>query len=186
MIPVTELKSGATFKSKGEIFEVTTYSHTKVGRGSANIKIKAKNLKTGESAQMTFSSGTKVEDADTDKKKLQFLYSDSESIVFMDPKTYDQFPIKRTILGRGERFLKEGETYELLLSGENVLNVNLPKLMEFKISETGPGVRGDTVSNVFKPAVLENGLEIKVPLFINQGDKVRVDTRTNEYVERVR
>ncbi len=186
MIPVTELHSGTTFKDKGEIFEVTAYQHTKMGRGSANIKVKARNLKTGEPVQKTFISGARVEEADIDKKKLQFLYKDAESLVFMDPKSYEQFPIKNSILGDREKFLKEGESYEVLVFEEAVLNVELPKLMELAITETGPGVKGDTVSNVFKPATLENGLQIKVPLFINQGDSVKVDTRSGEYVERVR
>ena len=186
MIPISELKSGATFKEKDEIFEVVTYTHKKMGRGSANIKIKAKNLRTGESTQMTFISGAKVEEADTEKKKLQYLYADSESLVFMDPKTYDQYPIKRTILRSREKFLKEGETYELLVSGESILNVNLPKLMEFKITDTGPGVKGDTVSNVYKPATLDNGIIVSVPMFIKNDDIVKIDTRTNEYVERAR
>ena len=186
MITVTDLKSGVTFKEKNEIFEVISYTHTKIGRGSANIKIKARNLKTGESAQMSFTSGAKLEEVDTEKKKLQYLYSDPENLVFMDPKTYEQFPIKKTLAGEKDKFLKEGEFYELLTSEGSVLSINLPKLMEFKITETGPGVKGDTVSNVYKPATLEGGIEIKVPLFINAGDMVRVDTRTSEYVERVK
>ena len=135
---------------------------------------------------MSFTSGAKLEEVDTEKKKLQYLYSDPENLVFMDPKTYEQFPIKTTLAGEKDKFLKEGEFYELLTSEGSVLSINLPKLMEFKITETGPGVKGDTVSNVYKPATLEGGIEIKVPLFINTDDTVRVDTRTNAYVERVK
>lgn len=186
MIPITELRSGATFRDKGEIFEVTEYRHTKMGRGSANVKVKIRNLKTGESSEKTFISGARVEEADIERKKLQFLYQDAESIIFMDPGTFDQLPIKISVLGGKEKFLKEGETYEALVSGDNVINVQLPKLMELKITEAGPGVKGDTVSNVYKPATLENGLKIKVPLFIKEGDTIKVDTRNGEYVERVR
>ena len=186
MIPVTELRSGTTFREKEQIFEVVSYTHTKMGRGSANIKIKARNLKTGDYVQKTFMSGAKVEDGETEKKKLQFLYLDSESLVFMDAINYNQFPIAISILSGREKFLKEGQTYDVLISGDIVLSVQLPNLMEFEVTETGPGVKGDTVSNVFKPATLENGMEVKVPLFINLGDKVKVDTRTNEYVERVK
>lgn len=186
MIPVTGLRSGTTFEDKGEIFEVVSYQHTKIGRGSANIKIKAQNLKTGQQVQKTFISGSRVEEAYTKKKKLQFLYEDSESLVFMDLKTYDQFPIKTSVLGNRKKFLKEGETFEVLFFEDIILNVILPKLMELKVTETSPGVRGDTVSNVFKPATLENGMQIKAPLFIKQGDKVKVDTRSGEYVERVK
>lgn len=186
MLQVTELRVGTTFKEKGEIFEVVSYVHTKIGRGSANVKIKAKNLKTGDSTQKTFMSGAKVEEGETEKRKLQYLYRDSESLVFMDTASYDQFPIAISILSGKEKFLKESQTYDVLISGDNVLNVQLPNLMEFAVTETGPGVKGDTVSNVFKPATLENGMEIKVPLFINLGDRVKVDTRTSAYVERVK
>jgi len=185
MIPVTDLRSGATFKDKGQILEVTEYSHKKIGRGSANIKIKAKNLKTGESVQKNFVSGTKVEEAEVEKKRLQFLYTDAESLVFMNSNTFEQFPIKSSVMGERIKFLKEGESYDVLVSENIVLDVQLSNLMEFKITETGPGVKGDTVSNVYKPATLENGMEIKVPLFINSGDKVRIDTRTKQYVERI-
>ena len=109
-----------------------------------------------------------------------------EYLVFMDDINDNQFPIAILSLSGREKFLKEGQTYDVLISGDIVLSVQLPNLMEFEVTETGPGVKGDTVSNVFKPATLENGMEVKVPLFINLGDKVKVDTRTNEYVERVK
>lgn len=185
MIPITDLKSGATFKEKGQIFEVTEYSHSNIGRGSANIKIKAKNLKTGESMQKTYMSGAKVEEAEVDKKKLQFLYKDHESLIFMNSNTFEQFPIKSSVMGESAKFLKEGESYDVLVSENIVLVVQLPNLMSFKVSETGPGVRGDTVSNVYKPATLDNGLSVKVPRFINNGDIVKIDTKTHEYVERI-
>ena len=185
MIPITDLKSGATFKDKGQIFEVTEYAHKKVGRGSASIRIKARNLKTGESVQKTYISGAKVEEAEVDKKKLQFLYKDHESLIFMNSNTFEQFPIKSLVIGESAKFLKEGDSYDVLVSENIVLVVQLPNLMSLKVSETGPGVRGDTVSNVYKPATLDNGLEIKVPLFIKNGDTVKIDTRTQEYVERV-
>ena len=185
MIPITDLKSGATFKDNGQIFEVIEYAHKKVGRGSASIKIKAKNLKTGESLQKTYMSGAKVEEVEVDKNKLQFLYTDKESLVFMNANTFEQFPIKSLIMGESAKFLKEGESYDVLISENTVLDVLLPNLMEFKVTETGPGVKGDTVSNVFKPATLENGMEVKVPMFIKNGDIVKIDTRTREYVERI-
>ena len=186
MISITDLKSGATFKDKGQIFEVTEYSHKKMGRGSANIKIKAKNLRTGESVQKTYMSGAKVEEAEVSKIKLQFLYKDHESLIFMNSNTFEQFPIKSLLMGESAKLLKEGESYDVLVSENVVLVVQLPNLLAFKISETGPGVKGDTVSNVYKPATLENGMEIKVPMFIKNGDVVKIDTRTKEYVERVR
>ena|SRR3990172_4034199 len=186
MINTTELRAGTTFKEGGEIFEVISYQHTKIGRGSANIKIKARNLKTGLQVEKSFTSGAKVEEAETEKKKLQYLYKDANSAVFMDSSSFEQFPIALPVLGEKDKFLKEGESYEVLIGEGVVLNVEFPRLMELKVTETGPGVKGDTVSNVFKDAILENNLKVKVPLFINIGDKVKVDTRSGEYVERVK
>src|SRR3990170_5391226 len=135
MIPVTELRAGTTFKEGSEIFEVTSYQHAKIGRGSANIKVKARNLKTGQLVDRTFISGAKVEEAETEKRKLAYLYKDSESLVFMDPKSYEQFPIKSSLVGEKEKFLKEGGLYELLVTHDSVLSIQLPKLMEFKVTE---------------------------------------------------
>src|SRR3990167_9352220 len=186
MINTTELRAGTTLKEGGEIFEVISYQHTKIGRGSANIKIKARNLKTGLQVEKSFTSGAKVEEAETKKKKLQYLYKDNQLAIFMDTSSFEQFPISLSMLGEKEKFLREGEIYEVLTSEDVVLNVELPKLITLGIAETGPGVKGDTVSNVFKDAILENDLKVKVPLFINIGDKVKVDTRSGEYVERVK
>ncbi len=186
MIPVTELRNGTTFKQDADIFEVVSYQHIKMGRGSANIKIRARNLKTGQLSEKTFISGARVDEASTEKKKLQYLYKDAENLVFMDPKTFEQFPVKETILGGKEKFLKESSLYDVLTSEEVVLGVEMPKLMDLAVAETGPGVRGDTVSNVYKPATLENGLTINVPLFIKNGDRIKIDTRSNQYVERAK
>lgn len=184
MINVTELKPGETFKDKEGIFEVVSYTHKKIGRGSANIRVKARNLRTGNLSEKSFNSGAKVEEADTEKRKLQFLYSDNESAIFMDPKSFDQLPIRNNVLSGKENFLKEGEIYEVLVLEGSVLNVLFPNLVNLKVTEAGPGVKGDTVSSVYKPATLENGLTIKVPMFIKTGDVIKIDTRTKEYVER--
>ncbi|MEX0616892.1 MAG: elongation factor P [Candidatus Woykebacteria bacterium] len=186
MIPVNELRAGTNFKEENDIFEVVSYQHTKIGRGSANIKIKARNLKTGQLLEKTFMSGARVEEAETEKKKLQFLYLDAESASFMDQNTFEQVSIPlQSLVGR-EKYFKEGEVYEVLLAGSAALSAELPKQTVLKVIETGPGVKGDTVSSVYKPSTLENGLMVNVPMFIKIGDLVRVDTRTGEYVERAK
>jgi elongation factor P len=186
MIPVTDLKNGTTFKDTQGIWEVIEYKHVKMGRGSATIRVKSRNLKTGSIIEKTFTSGQRVEDLDVDKKKGQFLYSDGQNIVFMDLVTYEQFNLPKSVAGGRESYLQEGETYNLTLAEDQILGVELPNLVTLQIAETGPGVKGDTVSSVYKDAVLENGSKVRVPLFINQGDKIKVDTRSGEYVERVR
>ena len=186
MIPVTDLRAGRVFKDSQGVWEVIEYKHIKVGRGGATIRVKAKNLKSGTSLEKTFNSGQRVEDVEVAKKKGQYLYSDAQNAVFMDPATFEQFGLAKQVLAGKEGFLKEGETYDLAVVDDQVISVEFPKLVVLTVAETGPGVKGDTVSNVYKDATLENGLKIKVPLFINVGDKVRVDTRSGEYVERVK
>lgn len=186
MINVNDLRGGATFQEDGNLYEVIEYSHTKMGRGTATIRVKVKNLKTGSTTEKTFISGARVEEADLEKKEGQFLYADSSSASFMDSVTYDQFSIPLKILERGEKYLQEGKTYQLLLFGDQVLKVEIPRTVELKVVEAPPGIRGDTVSNVYKAAIVENGLEVKVPLFINEGDTVKIDTRSGEYIERVK
>ncbi|MCH7541213.1 elongation factor P [Patescibacteria group bacterium] len=186
MLNVTELRSGTTFRDNKGMWEVVKYSHTKMGRGSANIKLKIKNLNTGATIEKTFTSGQKVDELSLSKKKGQFLYNDVDNIVFMDPVSFEQFTLPRSLVGRKEKFLKEGETYDLLVAQDQVLSIEIPKLATLSVAETGPGVKGDTVSATTKDATLENGLRVKVPLFINQDDRIKVDTRTGEYVERVK
>ena len=186
MIPVTELRNGAVFRDFQGIWEVISYKHIKMGRGSATIRVKTKNLKTASILEKTFTSGQKVEDIELSKKKGQFLYLDKESLVFMDPGTFEQFNLNKAAASGKEIFLKEGETYDLSVMEDAVLSVEIPKLVVLKVAETGPGVKGDTVSNVYKPATLENGVTINVPLFIKSGDLIKVDTRSKEYVERAK
>jgi len=202
MISVTELRAGRTFEENGEPFVVLKYEHTKMGRGTANIKVKVRNLKTGAVLEKTFISGAKVSEISTVKRKLQYLYceasssayckatssayKDKDNFYFMDPKTFEQFSISSEIISDQAPFLREEALVDVLFWEEKPLSIELPPKMEFEVKETGPGVRGDSATNIFKPATLENGLKIKVPLFINQGEKILVDTRTGEYVERVK
>lgn len=186
MLNVTDLRSGTTFQEDGNVFEVLEYSHTKMGRGTATIRVKVRNLRTGAVLQKTFISGARVEEADLEKKVGQYLYKDDRSLTFMDPASFEQFSIQASVIGDVSKFLKEGENYSLLTLGEDVLKVELPRTVELKVVDSPPGIRGDTVSNVYKVAKLENGVEVSVPLFIKEGEKVKIDTRSGDYIERVK
>ena len=186
MISVTELRAGAVFKDPQGTFEVIEYKHVKLGRGSATIRVKVRNLKSGSVIEKTFNSGQRVENVSLSKQKGQYLYVKGNELVFMDPESYEQFSFDRSLLVGRENYLQENESYDLKMVDDQVLDVEIPRLVTVKIKETGPGVKGNSVSNIFKDAVLDNGIKIKVPLFINEEDKIRVDTRTNTYIERVK
>lgn len=186
MINVTDLRSGTTFLLDGQPWLVLKYEHIKMGRGGATIKVKTRNLVTGSVVDKRFSSGSTVEPVLTSKRKLQFLYSDVNNAVFMDPGTYEQVEITAALLGTQLSLLREAAVVDVLFWEEKPLAVELPSKVVLTVAEAEPGVKGDSASNMYKQAVLENGFKIKVPLFINKGDKVSVDTRTGEYVERAK
>ena len=186
MLPVTSLKVGVVFQESGKPFLVIKYEHKKLGRGKANIKIKARNLKTGAFLKRTFISGARVEEAMVEKKKLQFLYFEGENAVFMDPISFEQSEVAKEVFDGREKFMQEGEKVEVLFFEGAPVSVELPLSLVLKVTETGPGVKGNSATNIFKPAILENGLQTKVPLFIEVGEKIKVDTRSGEYVERAK
>lgn len=186
MISVTELRAGATFQENGQPYLVLKYEHIKMGRGNANIRVRIKNLEMGTVTERTFVSGAKVEEIVTTKRKLQYLYKDPNGFCFMNPKTFEQISVSATIVGEQGKFLAEGVSLDVLFWDEKALAVELPPKMTFVVTEAGPGIKGDSATNVYKPAVLNNGLQIKVPLFVNSGEKILVDTRTGEYTERVK
>ncbi|KKP95047.1 MAG: Elongation factor P [Microgenomates group bacterium GW2011_GWC1_38_14] len=181
---VTDLRSGVIFSEDGQIYQVLSYEHIKMGRGSANIKVKVKNLKNGSTTEKSFINGARVNDVSVNKKDLQYLYKDSESAFFMDPVTFEQISVSLKVLGNDQYYLKEEGTYNLSFLGQEALSLNLPPKIEFKVIETDAGIRGNSATNIFKEAVLENGLKTKVPLFIKEGDRVRIDTRTGEYSQK--
>lgn len=184
MISVTNLKAGTIFEDNGQLFKVLSYEHIKMGRGSANIRVRISNIKTGATIEKSFINGAKVNDVTVSKRDLQFLYKDQNSAFFMDPISFEQVEVPLKIVGNDSYFLREGESYNISFHGDEALSINLPPKMEFTIAETAPGVKGNSATNVFKDAILENGLSVKVPLFIKTGDRVRVDTRTVSYTER--
>lgn len=183
---VTDLRQGAVFKEGNNIFQVLNYDHVKMGRGSGNIKVKVKNLRSGAITEKSFITGARIDEADVEKKKAQFLYRDGDNFHFMDPVSFEQFSLPFQIMGEQVKYLKDGLEVMLVVSGEEALGLELPMSLVYTIAETGPGEKGNTVSNVFKEATLDNGLTVKVPMFINVGEKVKVDTRSGQYVERVR
>lgn len=183
MLSVTELRAGTTFQEGGDLFVVVSYEHIKMGRGSANIKVKVRNVRSGATFEKSYINGAFVKEAAVDKRELQFLYKDGETAYFMDPRSYEQIevPLKKL---PGEEYLKDGETAIVSFIDEEPLSLVLPPKVTMKVTETAPGVRGDSAGTVTKDATLENGMRIKVPLFINEGDSVILDTRDGSYTKR--
>ena len=183
MISVTDLRAGTTYEEDGQLLVVLSYEHIKMGRGSANIKVRVRNIKTGTTLEKSYINGARVNNISVQKKELQFLYKDEDSAYFMDPTSYDQVSISLTKIP-DHQYLKEGETFVVSFLQNDPLSVLLPPKMVYTVVETSPGVKGNSATNVFKDAVLENGIKTKVPLFIKTGEKVRVDTRTGAYTEK--
>lgn len=183
MISVTELRSGTAYIEDGQYFSVLSYEHIKMGRDSANIKVKVKNLKTGSIIDKSYINGAKVQDIHVIKKDMQYLYKDEDGVYFMDGETYEQITIPLAVVPE-HIYLKEGETFTVSFLDGEPLEILLPPKMTFKVVETAPGAKGNSATNVFKEAILENGLKTKVPLFINTGESIRVDTRTGAYSEK--
>lgn len=175
----------------GKPYIVQKYSLIKLGRGSANVKITAKNLETGSIEEISYQSNATVENADISKRRLQYLYKDANKVYFMDPATYEQTEISISILKDQLPFLKEGESVDILFwsfgsSRKKTLSIELPAKVVFKVIQTDPGVKGNSATNIYKSALLENGLKLKVPLFVKVGDKIKVDTRSGDYIERAK
>ena len=170
----------------GEIFSIVEFQHVKPGKGSAFVRTKLKNTKTGAVLDRTFRSGDKVEQVRLEKRQMQYLYTDQDLYYFMDLDTYDQIPVSAEIVGAASNLLKESENAFLLVAGEEeIVSVELPNFVSLAVTHTEPGVKGDTATGAVKPATLETGYVVQVPLFVNKGDRLKVDTRTGEYVERV-
>lgn len=184
MIDVNKLKVGVTFAEDGVPFRVTKYDFTKMGRGHATIKVKARNLLNGAIETKGYISGNLVENIALDKKHLQYLYKDDERAFFMDPSSFEQVEIPLSILGEDIKYLVEGEKAWVLFWDEKILGVEIPSSVVMMITESEPGARGNTVSNVLKPAKTASELTVMVPLFINPGDKIKINTESGEYTGR--
>jgi elongation factor P len=182
---VTELRAGTIFEEQSQIFQVLSYEHIKMGRGSANIKVKVKNLRSGATTEKSFMNGAKVKEVSVFKRDVQYLYSDGEFFYFMNPSSFEQISVPGKIVGEDKNYMREGENYNISFLGDEPLALNLPSKMDFTVSETGPGVKGNSATNIYKDAILDNGLKTRVPLFIKAGDRVRIDTRTGEYSQKL-
>lgn len=184
MIDVNELRKGVTFEQDGSLFKVMEYAHNKPGRGSATIRIKARDLRTGTTLEMTFSSGNRVQDVRLDYNNAQFLYSDDRFAYFMDNQTYEQYPVNNDIIGDQAEFLKPNMEVKLMFFETEALDLELPITVDLLITKADPSVRGDTATGVTKKVITETGLEVQVPSFVGLGDTIRVDTRNGNYVTR--
>lgn len=184
MISAGDFRNGITFEMDGNVVQVIEFQHVKPGKGAAFVRTKYKNVITGAVVERSFNPTDKYPTAYIERKDMQYLYSDGDLYYFMDMETYEQQPIDKSKLGPAFQFVKENMEVKVLSYKGNVFGVEPPNFVELEVTETDPGFKGDTVTNATKPATLETGAEIKVPLFINQGDMIRIDTRTGEYMER--
>lgn len=185
MINVNKLKEGVTFLEDNQPFRVIKYSFSKMGRGKANIKVKAKNLNTGAIVAKSFLSGNSVEEAVLDKKRLQYLYSDGEILYFMDPVNFEQYEIDKIVVGDDLNYLVEGEKVWVLFWEEKVLGVELPSSVVLEVIEAGTSEKGNSATNILKPVKVSSGLMVQVPTFIKKGDSLKINTQTGEYTNRV-
>ncbi|RPI97188.1 MAG: elongation factor P [Spirochaetales bacterium] len=185
MIGTGDIKKGLTIALNGTLYTIVDWQHIKSGRGSAQIKLKLRDLRGGHTIEYTCQSGEKFERATLDRHTVQFLYNDGDLYYFMDSKTFEQTPLNKKQLGNAVDYLKENLILDTLNYNDEVVSVELPNSIELKVIQTDPGFRGDTATNVNKPGKLETGITIPIPLFVNQGDVIRVDTRTGQYLERV-
>jgi elongation factor P len=171
---------------RNELYTVVEFQHVKPGKGGAFVRTKLKNVKSGRVIENTFRSGESIDVVRLDEKDMQFLYQEGDHFIFMDNETYEQIPIPESIVGENRKYLKEGENCHVSFNGNQAVSFSVPNFIILRVAETDPGVKGDTVSGGSKPAKLETGAVVNVPFFINVGDLIRVDTRSNEYLERVK
>ena len=186
MISASDFRNGVTFEMDGKVMQVVEFQHVKPGKGAAFVRTKMRNIITGGVTETSFNPTAKFEQAFVERKEMQYSYNDGDLYYFMDMESFEMQPIGKDLLGDAFRFVKENMTCKVLSYKGNVFGVEAPNFVELVITETEPGFAGNTATNVTKPATLETGAEIKVPLFISEGEKIRIDTRTGEYLERVK
>jgi elongation factor P len=187
MSDTSDFRNGLIIKYKNGLYTIIEFQHVKPGKGGAFVRSKLKNLKTGRVLDNTFRSGEPIDVVRVERKKYQFLYRDGDNLVLMDNETYEQLDVNRSYFGDNDRFLKESEEVELLLDDKDaIVLAEIPIFVQLEVTETEPGFKGDTATNVMKPATLETGAVINVPIFVNIGELLKVDTREGTYVERVK
>src|SRR5688572_4465389 len=184
-ITTNDLKNGMSLDLPDGLFSVVEFQHVKPGKGGAFVRTKLKNVRSGAVLERTFRADERVEQAIIDKREMQYLYRDGDQYVFMDNTTYDQLHVEPTKLADATKYLKEGDSVVLQQYKDEIVGVDLPAAVELAVANTDPGVQGDSVSGAKKPATLETGHVVQVPLFVNPGDKIKVDTRSGDYITRV-
>ena len=185
MADTSDFRNGFCMLIDGDIFSIAEFQHVKPGKGSAFVRTKLKNMHTGAVLDRTFRSGDKVEEVRLEKREMQYLYAEGDTYYFMDLDTYDQMGISAKMLGGAANLLKESENAYVLIARDAPIGIDLPNFVYLEVTHTEPGVKGDTATGATKAATLETGYQVQVPLFVNQGDKLKIDTRTGGYVERV-
>jgi elongation factor P len=187
MADTSDIRNGLCIEHNGKLFTVVEFLHVKPGKGPAFVRTKLKNIENGKVVDHTFSSGTKLKEVRIERRNYQFLYKDDMGYNFMNSETFEQIPIEEALIDSAE-LLKEGQEVEILFHAEEEtpLQVDMPPFVEMEVTYAEPGVKGDTATNTLKPATIETGAQVMVPLFINEGDKIKIDTRTKAYAERVK
>jgi elongation factor P len=185
MISAGDLRKGTTFETDGQVYTVIDFLHVKPGKGAAFVRTKLRNVITGGVTDTTFNPTAKLQEAVIERKEMQYLYSDGELYYFMDQETFEQIPLNREKVEEAIKFLKENMFAVIKFYKGEAFSVEAPNFVELVITQTDPGVKGNTATNVLKPATLETGAIVPVPIFVNEGETIRVDTRTGEYMERV-
>lgn len=186
MITAGDFRNGVTFEMDGKVMQVVEFQHVKPGKGAAFVRTKMKNVMTGAVTETSFNPTDKFENAYVERREMEYSYNDGNLYYFMDMETYELEPIDESVLNDNFKFVKENMTCTVYSYKGKVFNVDPPTFVELEVTETDPGFKGDTATNVTKPAILETGAEVKVPLFINPGDRIRIDTRVGEYLERAK
>ncbi|OAT79849.1 elongation factor P [Desulfotomaculum copahuensis] len=184
MISTNDFRTGLTIELDGDVYQVVEFQHVKPGKGSAFVRSKIKNMRTGAVVEKTFNAGEKIPRAHIERREVQYLYNDGSNYNFMDMESYDQMALTAEQLGDAVKYLKENMTINLLLFQGKSIGVDLPNFVELTVTETAPGIKGDTASGGSKPATLETGYVVQVPFFINTGDVLQIDTRTGQYIKR--
>ena len=186
MANTSDIKNGSVILHKGKRMKVMEFLHVKPGKGPAFVRTKLKDIVTGKIIDETFNSGIKLEFLKIEAKEMQFLYDDGNSHVFMDNMTYDQFNVSNNKVEKSKNYLKSGANVDLLFDGDEILDIRLPSHVILKVEDTEPGVKGNTATGATKPATVETNYTLQVPLFIDEGEQIKIDTRSGEYIERVK
>ena len=185
MISAGDFRNGVTIELEGNIYQIIEFQHVKPGKGAAFVRTKLKNIKSGGVVEKTFRPTEKCPTARIDRKDMQYLYADGDLFYFMDVETYDQIALDSASIGDALKFVKENETVKVCSYNGKVFSVEAPLFVELAVTDTEPGFKGDTAQGATKPAIVETGAQVNVPLFVNQGDMIKIDTRTGEYLSRV-